>query len=202
MRPPTKAAPEIALVKLENDKYVNASSVTEGQNAMFQCLDKAYLEKLAENGSIYKGTASHQPFASTDYSVDTEKGILTISKEKLTVGDNSITIQVNGYQTVRLSVPYQKVLEAVKLSAPTEAVALGNPVTITCNAENHKDGVCDFFANVTSVELTGPDGKTKTVLPKGQEGSDLGYEVSNNTLVLCKNSLRIPGRKTLLVSIL
>lgn len=182
-----KAAPEIALVKLENDKYVNASSVTEGQNAMFQCLDKAYLEKLAENGSIYKGTASHQPFASTDYSVDTEKGILTISKEKLTLGDNSITIQVNGYQTVRLSVPYQKVLEAVKLSAPTEAVALGNPVTITCNAENHKDGVCDFFANVTSVELTGPDGKTKTVLPKGQEGSDLGYEVSNNTLVLCKN---------------
>lgn len=182
-----KAAPEIALVKLENDKYVNASSVTEGQNAMFQCLDKAYLEKLAENGSIYKGTASHQPFASTDYSVDTEKGILTISKEKLTLGDNSITIQVNGYQTVRLSVPYQKVLEAVKLSAPTEPVALGNPVTITCNAEDHKDGVCDFFANVTSVELTGPDGKTKTVLPKGQEGSDLGYEVSNNTLVLCKN---------------
>lgn len=182
-----KAAPDISLVKLENDKYVNASSVTEGQSAMFQCLDKAYLEKLAENGSIYKGTASHQPFASTDYSVDTEKGILTISKEKLTLGDNSITIQVNGYQTVRLSVPYQKVLEAVKLSAPTEPVALGDPVTITCNAENHKDGVCDFFANVTSVELTGPDGKTKTVLPKGQEGSDLGYEVSNNTLVLCKN---------------
>lgn len=182
-----KAAPKIALVKLENDKYVNASSVTEGQNAMFQCLDKAYLAKLAENGSIYKGTASYQPFASTDYSVDTEKGILTISKEKLTLGDNSITIQVNGYQTVRLSVPYQKVLEAVKLSAPTEPVALGDPVTITCNAENHKDGVCDFFANVTSVELTGPDGKTKTVLPKGQEGSDLGYEVSNNTLVLCKN---------------
>lgn len=183
-----KAAPEIALVKLENDKYVNASSVTEGQNAMFQCLDKAYLAKLAENGSIYKGTASHQPFAKgTDYSVDTDDGILTIFKEKLTLDDNSITIKVNGYQTVRLSVPYQKVLEAVKLSAPTEAVALGDPVTITCNAENHKDGVCDFFANVTSVELTGPDGKTKTVLPKGQEGSDLGYEVSNNTLVLCKN---------------
>lgn len=184
-----KAAPEIALVKLENDKYVNASSVTEGQNAMFQCLDKAYLEKLAENGSIYKGTASHQPFASTDYSVDTEKGILIISKEKLTVGDNSITIQVNGYQTVRLSVPYQKVLEAVKLSAPTEAVALGDPVTITCNAENHKDGVCDFFANVTSVELTGPDGKTKTVLLKGQESTskDNGYSVNGTAFTLGKD---------------
>ena len=183
-----KAVPDIVLVKLENDKYVNASGVTEGQNAMFQCLDKAYLEKLAENGSIYKGTASNSSFTKdTDYTINTEKGLITINHSKLTVGDNSITIQVDGYQTVRLSVPYQKVLEAVKLSAPTEAVALGNPVTITCNAENHKDGVCDFFANVTSVELTGPDGKTKTVLPKGQEGSDLGYEVSNNTLVLCKN---------------
>lgn len=183
-----KAAPDISLVKLENDEYVNASSVTEGQDAMFQCLDKAYLAKLAENGSIYKGTASNSSFTKdTDYTINTEKGLITINHSKLTVGDNSITIKVNGYQTVRLSVPYQKVLEAVKLSAPTEAVALGDPVTITCNAENHKDGVCDFFANVTSVELTGPDGKTKTVLPKGQEGSDLGYEVSNNTLVLCKN---------------
>lgn len=182
-----KAAPDISLVKLVEGKYVAASEVTQGEDAVFQCLDKAYLAKLAESGSIYKGTASYQPFASTDYSVDIKNGILIISKEKLTVGDNSITIQVNGYQTVRLSVPYQKVLEEVSLSAPTEAVALGNPVTITCNAENHKDGVCDFFANVTSVELTGPDGKTKTVLPKGQEGSDLGYEVSNNTLVLCKN---------------
>ena len=46
---------------------------------------------------------------------------------------------------------YQKVLEEVSLTGPTEGVQLGNPVTITCNAENHKDGVCDFFANVTGV---------------------------------------------------
>lgn len=190
-----KAAPEIALVKLENDKYVNASSVTEGQNAMFQCLDKAYLEKLAENSSIYKGTASHQPFASTDYSVDTEKGILIISKEKLTVGDNSITIQVNGYQTVRLSVPYQKVLEAVKLSAPTEAVALGNPVTITCNAENHKDGVCDFFANVTGVTLKRPDGTTKELSKDGVESvfDEIGYTVNGNKLTLGKDLFSTAG---------
>ena len=190
-----KAAPEIALVKLENDKYVNASSVTEGQNAMFQCLDKAYLEKLAENGSIYKGTASHQPFASTDYSVDTEKGILTISKEKLTLGDNSITIKVNGYQTVRLSVPYQKVLEAVKLSAPTEAVELGKPVTITCNAENHKDGVCDFFANVTGVTLKRPDGTTKELSKDGVESvfDEIGYTVNGNKLTLGKDLFSTAG---------
>lgn len=166
-----KAAPDITLVKLVNDEYVAATEVTEGQDAVFRCLDTDYLTKLDESG----------------YTVDTEKGIFTISKETLTLGDNSITIQVEGYQTVRLSVRYQKVLEKVSLTGPTEGVQLGNPVTITCNAEDHKDGICDFFANVTSVELTGPDGQTKTVLPKGQEGSDLGYEVSNNTLVLCKN---------------
>lgn len=189
-----KAAPKIALVKLENDKYVNASSVTEGQNAMFQCLDKAYLAKLAENGSIYKGTASYQPFASTDYSVDTKKGILTISKEKLTLGDNSITIKVNGYQTVRLSVPYQKVLETVALSVPASTEA-ENPVVITCNAEH--TGKCDFFDSLTSVELTYPDKTVKTLRPDGEESvSDkIGYEIGENktTLILGKDLFKTAG---------
>lgn len=187
-----KAAPDISLVKLENDKYVNASSVTEGQNAMFQCLDKAYLEKLAENGSIYKGTASHQPFASTDYSVDTEKGILTIFKEKLTLGDNSITIKVNGYQTVRLSVRYQKVLEKVSLTGPASTEA-GKPVVITCNATH--TGNCDFFASLTGVTLTGPDGKEKTILPDRQESiyEKFGYTVSGNTLTLGKDLFSTAG---------
>lgn len=190
-----KAAPEIALVKLENDKYVNASSVTEGQNAMFQCLDKAYLAKLAENGSIYKGTASHQPFASTDYSVDIKNGILIISEEKLTLGDNSITIQVNGYQTVRLSVPYQKVLEAVNLSVPASTEA-ENPVVITCNAEH--TGKCDFFGSLTSVELTYPDKTVKTLRPDGEESvSDkIGYEIGENktTLILGKDLFKTAGK--------
>lgn len=189
-----KAAPEIALVKLENDKYVNASSVTEGQNAMFQCLDKAYLEKLAENGSIYKGTASHQPFASTDYSVDTEKGILIISKEKLTVGDNSITIAVEGYQTVRLSVRYQKVLEEVSLSGPVEGVQLGNPVSITCTTD-HGDAACDFLANVTGVTLKRPDGTTKELSKDGVESvfDEIGYTVNGDTLTLGKDLFSAAG---------
>lgn len=189
-----KAAPDISLVKLVEGKYVAASEVTQGEDAVFQCLDKAYLAKLAENGSIYKGTASHQPFASTDYSVDTEKGILTISKEKLTLGDNSITIKVDGYQTVRLSVPYQKVLEAVNLSvsASTEAE---NPVVITCNAEH--TGKCDFFDSLTSVELTYPDKTVKTLRPDGEESvSDkIGYEIGENktTLILGKDLFKTAG---------
>lgn len=190
-----KVAPEIALVKLENDKYVNASSVTEGQNAMFQCLDKAYLEKLAENGSIYKGTASHQPFASTDYSVGIKNGILIISEEKLTVGDNSITIQVNGYQTVRLSVPYQKVLEAVNLSVPASTEA-ENPVVITCNT-THDGNKCDFFASLTEVTLTGPGMENGKKVMSGTSESvheDLGYTISGNTLTLGKDLFKTAGQ--------
>ena len=191
-----KAAPDITLVKLVDNKYVAAAEVMEGQDAVFRCLDTHYLTKLAESGKIYKGDTSYQPFTKgTDYSVDTEKGILTISQAKLTLDDNSITIAVEGYQTVKLSVRYQKVLEKVSLTGPTEGVQLGKPVTITCNAENHKDGVCDFFANVTGVTLTGPDGNAKTILPDRQESvsQKIGYTVTGNTLTLGKDLFSTAG---------
>lgn len=190
-----KAAPKIALVKLVKGEYVAASEVTQGEDAVFQCLDKAYLAKLAENGSIYKGTDSYSPFTKdTDYSVDTEKGILTISKEKLTLGDNSITIKVNGYQTVRLSVPYQKVLETVALSVPASTEA-ENPVVITCNA-NHGDAACDFFDSLTQVTLTGPgmeDGKTVMSGTSESVYDELGYTISGNTLTLGKDLFKTAG---------
>lgn len=173
-----KAAPDITLVKLVGDEYVAATEVTEGQDAVFQCLDKAYLEKLADSG----------------YTVDTEKGIFTISKNKLTLGDNSITIKVNGYQTVRLSVPYQKVLEAVKLSVPASTEA-ENPVVITCNAEH--TGKCDFFDSLTSVELTYPNKTVKTLRPDGEENvfDKIGYEIGENktTLILGKDLFKTAG---------
>ncbi len=174
-----KAAPDITLVKLVDGKYVAAAEVMEGQDAVFRCLDKDYLTKLTDSG----------------YTVDTEKGLLTISKENLTLGDNSITIQVEGYQTVRLSVRYQKVLEEVSLTGPTEGVQLGNPVTITCNAENHKDGVCDFFANVTGVTLKRPDGTTKELSKDGVESvfDEIGYTVNGNKLTLGKDLFSTAG---------
>lgn len=190
-----KAAPDISLVKLVEGQYVVASEVTQGEDAIFQCLDKDYLKKLAENGSIYKDTASYSSFTKdTDYTIDTEKGLITIKHSKLTLGDNGITIQVDGYQSVRLSVPYQKVLEAVNLSvsASTEAE---NPVVITCNAEH--TGKCDFFDSLTSVELTYPDKTVKTLRPDGEESvSDkIGYEIGENktTLILGKDLFKTAG---------
>ena len=188
-----KAAPSVTLVKLVDDKYVTATEVTEGQDAVFRCLDKDYLEKLAANGSIYKGDANYQPFTKgTDYRVDPENGILTISKNKLTLGDNSITIKVDGYQTVRLSVPYQKVLEEVNLSVP-ESTEAGKAVVITCNATHTGD--CDFFASLNGVTLKRPDGTTKELSENGVESvfDKIGYTVSENTLTLGKDLFSTAG---------
>lgn len=173
-----KAAPDITLVKLVDGKYVAATEVTEGQDAVFRCLDTDYLTKLAANG----------------YTINTEKGIFTISKEKLTVGDNSITIAVEGYQTVRLSVRYQKVLEEVSLSGPAEGVQLGSPVSITCTTD-HGDAACDFLANVTGVTLKRPDGTTKELSKDGVESvfDEIGYTVNGDTLTLGKDLFSTAG---------
>ena len=190
-----KAAPDISLVKLVEGKYVAASEVTQGEDAVFQCLDKAYLAKLAENGSIYKGTASNSSFTKdTDYTINTEKGLITINHSKLTVGDNSITIKVNGYQTVRLSVPYQKVLEAVNLSVPVSTEA-EDPVVITCNT-THDGNNCDFFDSLTEVTLTGPGMENGKKVMSGTSESvheDLGYTISGNTLTLGKDLFKTAG---------
>lgn len=190
-----KAAPDISLVKLVEGQYVVASEVTQGEDAIFQCLDKDYLKKLAENGSIYKDTASYSSFTKdTDYTINTEKGLITIKHSKLTVGDNSITIKVNGYQTVRLSVPYQKVLEEVSLSGPAEGVQLGSPVSITCTTD-HGDAACDFLANVTGVTLKRPDGTTKELSKDGVESvfDEIGYTVNGNKLTLGKDLFSTAG---------
>ena len=174
-----KAAPDITLVKLVDGKYVAATEVTEGQDAVFRCLDTDYLTKLDESG----------------YNIDKENGLLTISKENLTLGDNSITIAVEGYQTVRLSVPYQKVLEAVNLSVPASTEA-EDPVVITCNAKH--TGKCDFFDSLTSVELTYPNNTVKKLRPDGEESvSDkIGYEIGENktTLILGKDLFKTAGK--------
>lgn len=173
-----KAAPDITLVKLVDGKYVAATEVTEGQDAVFRCLDTDYLTKLDESG----------------YNIDKENGLLTISKENLTLGDNSITIAVEGYQTVRLSVRYQKVLEEVSLSGPAEGVQLGNPVSITCTTD-HGDAACDFLANVTGVTLKRPDETTKELSKDGVESvfDEIGYTVNGDTLTLGKDLFSTAG---------
>lgn len=194
-----KAVPDIVLVKaVEKEdgttEYVSISEVTEGEDAVFKCNDAAYLEAL-EAGTV-KSTSNYSAFVKdTNYTIDTEMGLITIKQNKLTLGQNNITLTVEGYQTARLSFNYQKVLEEVSLAGPTKAVELGNPVTITCNAEH--TGKCDFFGSLTSVELTYPDKTVKTLRPDGEESvSDkIGYEIGENktTLILGKDLFKTAG---------
>ena len=194
-----KAVPDIVLVKaVEKEdgttEYVSISEVTEGEDAVFKCNDAAYLEAL-EAGTV-KSTSNYSAFEKdTNYTIDTEMGLITIKQNKLTLGQNNITLTVEGYQTARLSFNYQKVLEEVSLAGPTKAVEIGNPVTITCNAEH--TGKCDFFGSLTSVELTYPDKTVKTLRPDGEESvSDkIGYEIGENktTLILGKDLFKTAG---------
>lgn len=193
-----KAVPDIVLVKaVEKEdntiEYVSISEVTEGEDAVFKCNDAAYLEAL-EAGTV-KSTSNYPAFVKdTDYTIDTEKGLITINHSKLTLGQNNITLTVEGYQTARLSFNYQKVLEAVNLSVPASTEA-EDPVVITCNAEH--TGKCDFFDSLTSVELTYPDKTVKTLRPDGEESvSDkIGYEIGENktTLILGKDLFKTAG---------
>ena len=193
-----KAVPDIVLVKaMEKEdstvEYVSISEVTEGEDAVFKCNDAAYLKAL-EAGTV-KSTSNYPAFVKgTDYTIDTEKGLITIKQNKLTLGQNNITLTVEGYQTARLSFNYQKVLETVALSVPASTEA-ENPVVITCNA-NHGDAACDFFASLTQVTLTGPgmeDGKTVMSGMSESVYDELGYTISGNTLTLGKDLFKTAG---------
>lgn len=195
-----KAVPDIVLVKaMEKEdgtvEYVSISEVTEGEDAAFKCNDKAYLKAL-ENGTV-KSISNYPAFVKdTDYTIDVENGLITIKHSKLTLGQNNITLTVEGYQTARLSFNYQKVLETVSLAAPTDAIELGKPVTITCTA-THTGNTCDFFASLTEVTLTGPGMENGKILMPGMSESvyeELGYTISGNTLTLGKDLFKTAGQ--------
>lgn len=154
----------------------------------------AYLNKLQDNdkAQVYlnQGTSTLSPLVKgTDYTIDTDKGTITIKADKLKLSDNDLKIVVENYQPVKLTLTVNKEQENVSLSAP-ESVELGNDVTITCSSADHVNGVCDFFKYLnknTAVRMTGPDGTTRNVLPDGQEGSNLGWKVNGNTLTIGAN---------------
>ena len=139
---------------------------------------------------LNQGTSTLSPLVKgTDYTIDPDKGTITIKADKLKLSDNDLKIVVENYQPVKLTLTVNKEQENVSLSAP-ESVKLGNDVTITCSSADHVNGVCDFFKYLnknTAVRMTGPDGTTRNVLPDGQEGSNLGWKVNGNTLTIGAN---------------
>ena len=192
------AAPYLVpVIENEDATFDRVTSISEGQDVTLLASSSdvaAYLNKLQDNdkAQVYlnQGTSTLSPLVKgTDYTIDTDKGTITIKADKLKLSDNDLKIVVENYQPVKLTLTVNKEQENVSLSAP-ESVELGNDVTITCSSADHVNGVCDFFKYLnknTAVRMTGPDGTTRNVLPDGQEGSNLGWKVNGNTLTIGAN---------------
>ena len=192
------AAPYLVpVIENEDATFDRVTSISEGQDVTLLASGSdvaAYLNKLQDNdkAQVYlnQGTSTLSPLVKgTDYTIDTDKGTITIKADKLKLSDNDLKIVVENYQPVKLTLTVNKEQENVSLSAP-ESVELGNDVTITCSSADHVNGVCDFFKYLnknTAVRMTGPDGTTRNVLPDGQEGSNLGWKVNGNTLTIGAN---------------
>ena len=192
------AAPYLVpVIENEDATFDRVTSISEGQDVTLLASGSdvaAYLNKLQDNdkAQVYlnQGTSTLSPLVKgTDYTIDPDKGTITIKADKLKLSDNDLKIVVENYQPVKLTLTVNKEQENISLSAP-ESVELGNDVTITCSSADHVNGVCDFFKYLnknTAVRMTGPDGTTRNVLPDGQEGSNLGWKVNGNTLTIGAN---------------
>ena len=192
------AAPYLVpVIENEDATFDRVTSISEGQDVTLLASGSdvaAYLNKLQNNDTaqvyLNQGTSTLSPLVKgTDYTIDPDKGTITIKADKLKLSDNDLKIVVENYQPVKLTLTVNKEQENVSLSAP-ESVELGNDVTITCSSADHVNGVCDFFKYLnknTAVRMTGPDGTTRNVLPDGQEGSNLGWKVNGNTLTIGAN---------------
>ena len=152
----SSAAPDLTLVKeVTKDgqtSYQSISEVNEGKDAVLLVSGSkaaAYLEKMKENANsqLYLNTTS--ALSKDAYSIDTEKNTITIPAEKLKLGDNALTLQVDTFQKVRLTLTVAKQLEKNLSLSVAETTESGKPVVVfTVDGSNG-----DFLKNLASVKL-------------------------------------------------
>lgn len=151
----SSAAPDLTLVKeVTKDgqtSYQSISEVNEGKDAVLLVSGSkaaAYLEKLKENANsqLYPNTTS--ALSKDAYSIDTEKNTITIPAEKLKLGDNALTLQVDTFQKVRLTLTVAKQLEKNLSLSVAETTESGKPIVFTVDGSNG-----DFLKNLASVKL-------------------------------------------------
>ena len=153
----SSAAPDLTLVKeVTKDgqtSYQSINEVNEGEDAVLLVSGSkaaAYLEKLKEdnNSQLYLNTT--YPALSKDvYSIDTEKNTITIPANQLKLGDNALTLQVDTFQKVRLTLTVAKQLEKNLSLSVAETTESGKPVVVfTVDGSNG-----DFLKNLASVKL-------------------------------------------------
>ena len=196
----SSAAPDLTLVKEVTEdgqtSYQSISEVDEGEDAVLLVSGSkaaAYLEKLKEddNSQLYLNTTS--ALSKDVYSIDAEKNTITIPAEKLKLGDNALTLQVDTFQKVRLTLTVAKQLEKNLSLSVAETTESGKPVVFT--VENSQG---DFLKNLKSVVLTDQDNNKKTVSKQGVEGDTaIYYSIDENNTVIRLHNITKPGKYTL-----
>lgn len=185
-----RPAPELTVVESQ-----------EGSDLELRCADTAYLAAIADDGEIYlNGDNLHPLDKATDFAVNLEDATLTIAKNKLEVGENTIRISAGGYQDKEIKVDYDKTVEDTVLEV--KAGNVGEAVTVTAAGGN---ATGDIWKYLKEVKLTYPDGTEKKVLPDGQEDvfEKIGYEISGKDfkdLILGKDLFTQAGKYQIAVT--
>lgn len=181
-----RPAPELIVVKSQ-----------EGSDLKLGCADTAYLAAVAEDGEIYLNGYNMHPLEKGDFTVNLDNSTLTIAKNKLEVGENTICISVGGYQDKEMKVDYGKTVEETVLEV--EAGNVGEEVTVTVAGEN---ATGDIWKYLEEVKLTYPDDTERNVLPDGDESvyKEIGYEISGKDLILGKDLFTQAGKYQIAVT--
>lgn len=180
-----RPAPELTVVESQ-----------EGSDLKLSCADTTYLAAIAEDGEIYLNGDLY-PLAQDDFTVKLKDATLTIVKDKLKVGENTIRISVGGYQDKKIEVDYGKTVEETVLEV--KAGNIGEAVTVTAAGEN---ATGDIWKYLTEVKLTYPNGTERDVLPDGQESvyDEIGYKISGKDLILGKDLFTQAGKYQIAVT--
>lgn len=169
----------------------------EGSDLKLSCADTTYLAAIAEDGEIYLNGDLY-PLEKGDFIVNLKDATLTIVKDELKVGENTIRISVGGYQDKKITVVYDKTVEKTDLEV--EAGNVREAVTVTVAGEN---ATGDIWKYLTEVKLTYPGGRESEVLPDGQESifdEKIGYKISGKDLILGKDLFTLAGEYQIAVT--
>ena len=181
-----RPAPELTVVKSQ-----------EGSDLKLRCADTTYLAAIAEDGEIYLNGDLY-PLEKGDFTVNLEDATLTIAKNKLELGENTIRISVGGYQDNEMKVDYDKTVEDTVLEV--KAGNVRETVTVTVAGEN---ATGDIWKYLNEVMLTYPGGREIKVLPDGQESifdEKIGYKISGKDLILGKDLFTKAGEYRITVT--
>ena len=119
------------------------------QFCSFPAARQRHIWKTEENADsqLYLNTTS--ALSKDAYSIDTEKNTITIPANQLKLGDNALTLQVDTFQKVRLTLTVAKQLEKNLSLSVAETTESGKPVVVfTVDGSNG-----DFLKNLASVKL-------------------------------------------------